>query len=188
MVKQKDTSIVGWGKNRHNTDFYVTPEETTRALMHREKFEGNIWECASGNGKMARVLEEFNNPVYVSDIRNDKNVYGQKNYDFVQDYPIQEHIDNIITNPPYRLAQEFLEQALHIAQRKVAMLLKLTFLESIKRYKFFKENPPKVVYVFCKRQKVYHADKEPTGSGLIAYAWFVWDRDYNGKTTIEWIL
>jgi len=67
------------------------------------------------------------------------------------------------------------------------MLLKLTFLESIKRYKFFKENPPKVVYVFCKRQKVYHANKEPTGSGLIAYAWFVWDRDYNGKTYLEWL-
>jgi len=51
----------------------------------------------------------------------------------------------------------------------------------------FKSTPLKIVYVFCKRQKVYHADKEPNGSGLIAYAWFVWDKDYTGKPIIEWI-
>jgi hypothetical protein len=186
MEKQKDTSIVGWGKNRHNVDHYITPESTTKALMEREKFEGTIWECASGDGSMSKILESFNKTLS-SDIRDDNEVYGRKGVDFLNDFqPFK--FENIITNPPYRYAQQFVEKALSFDEvKKVAMLLKLSFLEGIGRYNFFKSTPLKKVYVFCKRQGVYHADKEPNGSGLIAYAWFVWDKQYSGEPTIDWI-
>ena len=200
MEKQKDTSIVGWGKNRHNVDYYITPESTTLALMEREKFEGTIWECASGDGSMSRVLEKFN-VTLSSDIRRDEKVYGIKGVDFLKTMGFgdiveinahgkifQNKIDNIITNPPYRYAQKFVEKALSFEEvKKVAMLLKLSFLEGIGRYNFFKSTPLKKVLVFCKRQQVYHADKEPNGSGLIAYAWFIWDKQYSGEPTIDWI-
>ena len=54
---------------------------------------------------------------------------------------------DIITNPPYALAKEFVEHALDISMDsvKVAMFLKIQFLESKKRYELFKKYPPKKI-------------------------------------------
>lgn len=183
-MKVSSLSIVGFGKNRQVSDFYPTPTETTVALLERERFEGNVWESASGNGDMAKVIAKFNT-VICSDIRNDESVFGDKDIDFLK---TNWKVDNIITNPPYRFAQEFVEHALKCADKKVAMLLKLVFLESVSRYKLFKNSPLKKVYVFCKRQKIYKDGKLGKNSGLIAYGWFVWDKSFQGKPTIEWIL
>ena len=177
-------SIVGFGKNRADSDFYPTPRETTLALFKREKFDGNVWECAVGGGDMAQVIREFNPICYGSDIRNDEQVQGEKGIDFLK---TNKQFENIITNPPYNLAQEFVEHALKCANKKVAMLLKLVFLESVGRYDMFKNSPLNKVYVFCRRQKIYANGIIGKNAGLIAYAWFVWDKGYTGKPTIEWI-
>lgn len=97
---------------------------------------------------------------------------------------------DIITNPPYKLAQEFVEKALDLVEdgRKVAMLLKLTFLEGIKRNKLFKENPPKKVWVFSKRIKcAKNGEFEKYPSSAIAYAWFVWEKGYKGPIILDHI-
>lgn len=177
----KGLSIVGFGNNRAKADFYPTPPETTEALFKREVFNGEVWECASGDGSMSKVIERYNS-CYSSDIRKD--VYGKGGIDFLMSTDTS---DNIITNPPYILAQEFVARALVLAKYKVAMLLKLVFLESSSRYSLFKNSPLKTVYVFCKRQKIYANGKVGKNSGLIAYAWFVWDKSYEGKPYIEWI-
>ncbi|MDT8337190.1 MAG: hypothetical protein RQ856_05105 [Candidatus Izemoplasmatales bacterium] len=52
----------------------------------------------------------------------------------------------------YKLAQEFIEKSLQITNKKVAMFLKIQFLEGKNRYNFFKETPLKVVHVFSARQ------------------------------------
>ena len=179
----KSLSIVGFGKNRAPSDFYPTPPQTTEALLERERFDGLVWECASGDGSMSKVIEKFC-PCMSSDIRTDKSVYGEKGIDFLNEY---REVPNVITNPPYRLAQKFVERALLLAERKVAMLLKLVFLESSGRYNMFRNSPLKTVYVFCKRQPIWAEGKVGGNSGLIAYAWFVWDKSYNGKPCIEWI-
>ena len=183
-MEQKHLSIVGFSKDRDDKDFYPTPPETTFALMAREQFEGNIWECASGDGRMAKVLKEYNTDVQCSDLRTDEKVYGEKGIDFLQTH---KQVDNIITNPPYKYAKEFVEHALKCSKNKVALLLKLVFLEGIGRYEMFQNSPLKTVYVFCKRQKIYKRGELGKNSGLIAYAWFVWDKTYKGKPTIEWI-
>ena len=179
----KAQSIVGFSNDRAESDYYPTPQSTTRALMEREGFDGLVWECACGDGRMAEVIKEYN-PIYASDIREDLG-YGDGGFDFLLQ---NRTVPNIITNPPYKLAQQFLERALVLAEAKIAMLLKLVFLESASRYNLLKSSPLQTVYVFSKRQKIYKNGDVGKNSGLIAYAWFVWDKDYNGKPTIEWIL
>lgn len=185
MMTQKHLSIVGFSKDRDDKDFYPTPRIGTVALMTREKFEGTIWECASGNGDMAKVIEEYYpEKVIASELRNDDDVFGEKGIDFLNTH---RKVDNIITNPPFRFAKEFVLHALQCADKKVAMLLKLVFLEGIGRYEMFKNTPLKTVYVFCRRLPIYRRGIKMKNSGLIAYAWFVWEKGYKGKPTIEWI-
>lgn len=178
----KAQSIVGYSQDRAESDYYPTPPSTTEALMKREKFDGLVWECACGDGRMAEVIKKYNT-VYASDIRTDLN-YGDGGLDFMTYIKV---VPNIITNPPYKLGQEFLERALLLTERKVALLLKLVFLESSSRYELLKHSPLKTVYVFSKRQRIYKNGDEGKNSGLIAYAWFVWDKTYKGKPMIDWI-
>ena len=185
-MNKKHLSIVGYGKKRAESDFYPTPEPTTKALLDRETFKGLIWECASGDGAMAKAILKYTpNKVFASDIRLD--VYGVPYKDFLES---EEKAENIITNPPYRYAKEFVLKAKQQATQKIAMLLKLVFLEGIGRHAMFQDKvfPLKKVYVFCRRQKIYANGKIGKNSGLIAYAWFVWDKSHVGKPTIDWIL
>ena len=95
---------------------------------------------------------------------------------------------DIITNPPYKFAQEFCEKAIELTGNKVAMFLKLTFLEGQKRKKFFEKYPPKKIYVYSSRRKcALNGDFDSTGSSAAAYAWFVWEKGFVGKPTVEWI-
>lgn len=182
-MEHRHQSIVGFSTERAEADFYPTPPETTEALFARESFDGLVWECASGDGSMSKVIEKYNTCIS-SDIREDDNVYGGKGIDFLKS---NYHVDNIITNPPYRLAQRFVEHALGLADMKVVMLLKLVFLESSSRYRLFRSSPLRTVYVFCKRQKIYRYGEVGINTGLIAYAWFVWEQGYSRKPFIDWI-
>ena len=186
-MEQKHLSIVGANTrgDREENDFYPTPESTTKALMERERFEGQVWECACGDGSMSEVIKKYNH-VWSSDIIN--RGYGDKTIDFLETSGA--FLDeNIITNPPYKLAKEFVLHAKKLARKKIAMLMKLVFLESSGRYELFqdKDFPLKKVYVFCSRQKIYKNGIIGKNSGLIAYAWFIWDKDYKGEPIIDWI-
>lgn len=186
---RNNITILGAGGDRDESDFYPTPPSVTMSLMRREKFDGQIWECASGDGSMSKVLEQFNK-VKSSDIRTDAEVYGDKGVNFLC-APEWEHVDNIVTNPPYKFAQKFVEKSKAIATKKVAMLLKLVFLEGEGRFKMFQDTafPLQTVYVFSKRQSMYkQTDNERTRNhGMIAYAWFVFYKEYKDKPKIEWI-
>ena len=181
----KGISIAG-RKVNDGVDFYQTPRWAIEKLLEIEKFNGEILEPCSGNGAISKVLEEHGYIVKSQDIRDDEDVYGKGNCDF---FEYSGTVDNIVTNPPYFCAKEFVEKSLEVSNSKVAMLLKLSFLEGAKRYEFFRNTPLKTVHVFCKRVTMYPANEEkPKNSGTIAYAWFIWEKGYNGKPTIDWIL
>ena len=99
---------------------------------------------------------------------------------------------DIITNPPYKIAKEFVEHSLAIAETgsKVAMFLKLTFLEGKERRKMFDKYPPKVVYVASGRlQCAKNGDFETFSAGVgtaVAYAWYIWEKGYSGDTVLRW--
>lgn len=172
-------------EDREPCDFYKTPEHATLAILERERFEGWIWEPACGDGAISRLLESRDGErgkVTSSDLHD--RGYGDPNVDFLNTY---RKVSHVITNPPYRLAQEFVEHALQCASGKVAMLLKLNFLEGQRRKPFFASTPLRTVYVFSKRISFDKGNVAGKGNGLLAYAWFVWEHGYVGKPTIEWI-
>ncbi|MCL6612398.1 MAG: hypothetical protein K6T66_12725 [Peptococcaceae bacterium] len=79
----------------------------------------------------------------------------------------------IITNPPYSLAQHFVEKAFELAtpDTEIIMLLLLAFLEIKKRRKFWQRHPVSRLYVFSERPSF-----TGTGTDAAAYAWFIWNR------------
>ena len=178
MKKSNALAYIGFNQkdNRVKNDFYPTPPEATQVLLDRYKFDGNIWECACGDGSMSKVLIENKYNVYSSDLID--RGYGEIGIDFLKTY---KKFDNIITNPPFNLSTEFTLQALQLANKNVAMLNKLSFLEGINRKnKIFIKNKLKYIWVFSKRVKF-------GGNGLMAFGWFIFDNNYNGKPTLDWI-
>lgn len=163
-------------------DFFPTPHLATYALIDNENFDGDIWECACGDGAMSVVLERTGNTVVSSDLYN--RGYGDYGIDFLE---TNRKSKNIITNPPYNAAEGFVKSGLSSAGQKFALLLRLAFLEGAKRQRtIFSEAPPSRVWVFSERITFYPAGAERKGSGTTAYAWFVWDKDASGATELRW--
>ena len=104
--------------------------------------------------------------------------------DFAQWHPSVARIDWFVGNPPYNAAEEHVRHALGLAERGCAFLLRLAFLESIKRRQFWEEYPPSEVYVLDKRPSFTEDGK----SDSAAYAWFVWhtDRPHQGAR-LDWL-
>lgn len=112
----------------------------------------------------------------------------QGGVDFLQ-YNKQINFD-ILTNPPYKYAQEFVEHALNIqqARNKTIMFLKVQFLEGQKRSELFKKYPPKYVYVNTRRQICYlNGDMTKKMSSATCYCWYVWEKGFKGEPKIKWI-
>ena len=174
-------------EDRETEDYYATDPRAAELLLEVEPELSYIWECACGEGHLADVFDKANKLGLATD-----EVYrGYGNLNPI-DFLTWDDCWNgdIVTNPPYKFAKEFIEKALGIIKtgRKVAMFLKVTFLEGKARKEFFKKNPPKTIYVCSGRipcAKNGDFDKYP--SSAIAYAWYVWEKGFTGKPVIEWI-
>lgn len=163
-------------------DFFPTPAWATYALIDNEEFDGDIWECACGDGAMSRVLERTSQRVVSSDLFD--RGYGQTGVDFLS---TTRSADNIITNPPYNSAEGFVRAGVSKAKKKFALLLRLAFLEGANRANtIFASSPPARVYVFSERITFYQKGADRKGSGTTAYAWFVWDKTAPNKTELKW--
>lgn len=174
-------------KERETHDFYATYPEAIDILFGVEKFKDHIWEPACGMGHLSKRMMELGKKVYSTDLIN-------RGYGIGGTKLLKESSNNhgdIITNPPYNIAQEFIQHALDISKNgtKIAMFLKLSFLEGKKRKPWFKENPPKKVYVFSSRARISKGGNfsRKSGGNAIAFAWFVWGKGYKGDTTIDWV-
>lgn len=173
-------------RERVNNDFYATPEESTRALLAVEEIVYPAWEPACGQGHIARLLD--GGDVLASDLVD-------RGYGKVQDFLTSNESESyatIITNPPFNLFQEFAEKALRVSERKVILFGKLQALEGKKRATFLENSPLKTVYVFKSRQNPLRnglsvdEDGKPWASTM-AFAWFVWEKGYQGSPVIKWI-
>lgn len=174
---------------REKDDFYATPPLAVKELMKLETFDKNIWEPCCGMNHITNVLKDNNYNVKTSDIIDRVNDGSVEIIDFLN-YN-EKYNGDIITNPPYKLATEFVYKSIETITygHKVAMFLKLTFLETKKRYELFKKYPPKVIYVAsmrfgCSQTGEFNTDGN-TGSA-IAYCWYIWEKGYNGDTILKW--
>ena len=185
MKKNLALAYVGHNSkgDREKEDFYPTPESATQALMDRQQFKGEIWECACGNGAMSKVIIKNGYNVYSSDLID--RGYGEIGIDFLKS---DRKADNIITNPPFNLGTEFTIQALKLARKKVVMLSKLSYLEGIKRKELiFNQNKLERVLVFSRRVPFKKESTQTKAAGLMAFGWFIYDVNYNGLPEVNWI-
>lgn len=174
-------------EERQQHDYYATEPKAMSLLLEQEKFAINIWECACGEGHLSKELEKYGHSVWSTDLID--RGYGEGDIDFLKQTDIFE--GDIITNPPYKFASDFLIKALELIPtgNKVAMFLKLQFLEGKARREIFNKYPPKIVYVsssriMCAKNGDFEGIK---GSSAVAYAWFVWEKGFKGDPSIKWI-
>lgn len=138
---------------------------------------------------MSNVLEQHGYSVKSSDIIT--RCKGIEEIDFLKFNG--EWNGDIITNPPYKYAKSFVEKSLEIIPNghKVAMFLKLTFLESKNRRELFNKYPFKTLYVSSSRlQCAKNGDFETYGKGVgtaVAYGWYIWEKGFAGSPIIKWI-
>lgn len=164
-------------------DYYPTPEWATHALVASEEFEGDIWEPACGDGAMSRVLETTGCPIISTDLFD--RGFGEPGVDFLK---TERLVNNVVTNPPYNSAEDFVKAGLRQSRKKVALLLRLAFVEGANRQRtIFAETPPTRIWAFSERITFYPAGAVQKGSGTTAYAWFVWDKQDVGKSEMKWL-
>ena len=165
---------------RDSLDDFPTPPWATRALIEhiiRAKAELLTLEClepACGAGHMAKVLKEYFGTVIASDVH----AYG---YGDVRDYAAYPYetgaVDWVITNPPFRLAEEFILKSLNVARVGVAMLVRTVFIESVGRYeRLFRDRPPTVFAQFTERVPMVRGRLDKKASTATGYGWLVWDK------------
>lgn len=178
-------------KIREENDYYATDPIAIDVLLNEGnvKFHKNIWECACGEGHLSERLKQYGYNVLSTD-KIDRD-YGDGCLDFLTCNETWN--GDIITNPPYKDALEFVKHSLDIVQDGyyVAMLLKLLFLETKARKQLFKDYPLKYLYVsssriMCAKNAEFERMKQG-GGGAIAYGWYVWQKGYKGESIIKWI-
>lgn len=175
-------------KEREANDYYATEPKALELLLDLEQFSHRIWEPACGEGHLSEVLKERGYSVVSSDLVD--RGYGTGCVDFLQ--CTDEWDGDIITNPPYKYAKEFAEHALDLVtdSHKVALFLKVQFLEGKARRQLFEKHPPKTIYVassrlLCAKNGEFQKMRDGGGSA-VAYAWFVWEKGYRGDTVVKW--
>ncbi len=174
-------------------DCYETPPQAVNALLKVEALPAPVWEPACGPGSIVRVLRAAGHPVFYSDLydygHSVSDPYSYGKIDFLK-FDVEAwrgSIGCVVTNPPYQLAQKFVEKALELKVRKVIMLLRLAFLESERRRGVLEHSGLARIHVFRNRLPMMHRRgwDGPKASSAIPFAWFVWERGHTGSTTID---
>lgn len=174
--------------NREENDFYATEPIAVELLLEKEQFGNKIWEVACGKGHISEVLINHGYDVKSTDLID----RGYSRFNGVVDMLDIKEIDcDVITNPPYHNVVKYVEHLLNVTKegRKIALFLKIQFLESKSRYEFFKKYPPYKIYVASSRLNCARGGKfEDYKSTAVCYAWFVWIKGNKELPTLDWII
>jgi len=193
-LRKRESNL--WVREAH--DWYVEPEWVSRRFFEEEKFERGILDPACGGGNIVKSARALGLHAVGSDLieRADGFMYG---LDFTDsDFPREicmmrfgGECANIVCNPPFSLAEKFVEIALVYAEGKVAMLLPANWVQGDKRSRWLQASPLRRVWFITPRPsmppgQVLQAGGKP-GNGTTDYAWFVWLRGYDGSPEIRWL-
>lgn len=176
---------------RESNDFYATDPKSLEIFLKaldrdNIKLHKDIWECACGQGHLSKVLESKGYNVWSTDLID--RGYNKHDINFLRTNIVW--LGDILTNPPYKYAKEFVEHSLYLLNKGCycVMFLKIQFLEGKDRRKLFDKYPPKYVYVNSARQLCYlNGDMENKISSATCYCWFVWEKGFKGEPIIRWI-
>ena len=175
---------------KDSLDDFPTPPWATRAFCEwlNPSHNATVWEPAANRGYMARALAEYFGHVAASDI-----------VDYGAGYPLCDFLQPskplwqpqwVITNPPFRLAADFVERGLEVATGGVAVLVRSVWAEGSGRYeRLFKDRPPAWILQHVERVPMVKGRYDPKTSTATAYSWFVWDIAgvWGGGTQFGWL-
>ena len=175
-------------QKREDNDYYATEPKAVRLLMEMENWDKKlpIFEPACGQGHLSEELKKLGYDVISTDLID--RGYGVGGMDFLKDYYTLPNT-NILTNPPYKYANQFIIKSLEMISdgNKVAMFLPIRYLEGKARKKLFAEHPPKTIYISSSRLKcAINGNFDDLKGSAVAYSWFVWEKGYKGETIIKW--
>ena len=179
-------------KDREKNDYYATDPNSLEIFLKKLKedkleLHNDIWECACGEGHLSKVLLNKGYNVISNDLID--RGFGLSGIDFlkIKDKNIEK---DILTNPPYKYAKEFVEKALELQANGyyTIMFLKIQFLEGQGRRELFRKYPPKYVYINSVRQTCYiNGDMSKKMSSATCYCWFIWEKGFKSEPIIRWI-
>jgi hypothetical protein len=173
-------------------DSYDTPPVAVEALLKElqrigEPLPHNLWEPFAGRGNIVDVLRAHGHRVIGSDLVD----YGRPDFfnrrDFLLEWKLPAGVEAIVSNPPYKNAETMIAHALLLRPRVIGMLLRLAFYESERRTPILEGVGLKRILAFRKRLPMMHRagwQGRKANSGM-AFAWFIWDRDYVGSTMAD---
>ena len=182
---------------RGENDYYATNHKAVAMLLSNYTFNAaTILEPCVGGGHIANAINNF--------FANQRVITGLDLIDrgypntIVQDFltwKTDKKFEGIITNPPFSLAQEFIEKGMELLtdDGQMAMFLKIQFLEGAKRKEFFEKYPPKYIYVFRNRMATWNNGNEVdpnTGkrwATTMCHAWFIWEKGSKTEPIIRWL-
>lgn len=176
MKVGKNFSCNNSSGKRHASDFYQTPYSITDLLLEREALVGTVLEPACGELAIVSRLPKCDAFYDVEvDFFQETGTYG-----------------TVITNPPFSLAFNFIKKAKEVATDKIIFLLPLSYLHGKKRYdEIYSDTmfPLARVYVFTRYPLLESTIREDGKhkTGMMVYAWFVWDKSHVGAPEIHWL-
>jgi hypothetical protein len=173
----------------HPDDCYDTPAVAVHALLNAERLPHRVWENACGKGNIVKVLREAGHDVVATDI-TDRGCPDYQRYNFLTQRSMpKDRFDAIVTNPPFHAAERFVAISLQFAPL-VIMLLRLAFLESVGRAYLLDRGQLARLHVFANRLPMMHRAgwTGKRASSAVPFAWFIFDRNHKGPTTIDRIV
>lgn len=182
-------------RDRVDNDFYATNPKAVEMLFEAEPFNvGDYLEPCVGQGHISNKIKELVPDARMSSIDLIDRGYPEVIVADFLDYKSDMRWDYIVTNPPYSLGKEFAEKSLSLLREggKLAMFMKIQFLEGEKRRQFYKDNPPKAIYVFTKRMATFNNGNELDENGkrwatTMCHAWIVWEKGFKGEPVVRWL-
>ena len=180
--------------DREKLDFYATDPQSLELFLDAIEsdddivLDQNIWENACGDGSLSQVLTKHGYSVFSTDIEQRGNSHALM--DFTKDVSVIQWEGDILTNPPYSHAENFVRNSLSVIKEGnyVIMFLRLQFIEGQRRRKLYKEFPPKYIYVHSARQMTYKNNRRSKKkSSAVCFAWFIWVTGFIGDPILRWI-
>lgn len=195
MSQNRSSAVMQQRAEPHDSlDDFPTPPWATRALCEALRAQGHflrdteVREPAANRGHMVRPLREAFGLVDAADVHDYGAGFPVRNYLFG---PAPDPVDWTITNPPFRLAEQFIARALETSRVGVAVIVRSAFLEGVGRWSsLFSVTPPTLILQFAERVVMHRGRLSANGSTATAYCWLVWEQGQIGSGRMprfDWI-
>jgi len=176
---------------RDPDDWYVEPSWVCDSLFAAEEFEGTICDPACGLGRVLDAAKRAGHTTFGIDIK-DRGASQNHRFKISDFFGLKMDCPNIVSNPPYKYDDAFLEHAIARAEKKTALLLRAPWANGAARSRRLAQLPLKRVLMVTPRPSmppgaVIRAlkGKDPSG-GRVDYAWFIFERGFTGQPTFGW--